>query len=98
TPLLANADSFFLRASTHLIFGVLGPWMVSSEEGGEFMLKGLLSTPTDSTRAWRVNGYGEDIGKKAYHGTDEQRKALWQHTVEEMKRVNVSDHDQSRLT
>ncbi|KAK7030491.1 hypothetical protein VNI00_014080 [Paramarasmius palmivorus] len=87
TPLLSSSDSFLVRASSPLIFGILSPWLVSNEECGEYMLHGLLSTATESTRAWRVSGYGEDIGTKNYHGTDNARKRLWTHTEEELRRA-----------
>jgi hypothetical protein len=34
---------------------------------------------------WRTGSSGQDIGKERYIGDENQRKKLWDHTVEVMK-------------
>jgi hypothetical protein len=34
---------------------------------------------------WRTGSSGQDIGKSRYVGDENQRKKLWEHTVEVMK-------------
>ena len=34
---------------------------------------------------WRTGSRGEDIGKSRYVGDENQRKKLWEHTVEVME-------------
>ena len=36
---------------------------------------------------WRTGSDGEDIGKSGYIGDENQRKKLWEHTVEVMNNV-----------
>ncbi|KAF9254837.1 NAD-P-binding protein [Marasmius fiardii PR-910] len=90
TGYMSNSESSFLRRTNNIIFPILRPllrpFIFTREESGENMLHGLLTTMRDP-RAWRLNQYGKDIGMSSYYGTPEQRKALWEHTVEEMKRA-----------
>ncbi|CCM05853.1 uncharacterized protein FIBRA_08089 [Fibroporia radiculosa] len=40
--------------------------------------------------ASRRNNKGDDMGKKRYYGSDESRKRLWEHTVQEVDRAKKS--------
>ncbi|KAF9255587.1 NAD-P-binding protein [Marasmius fiardii PR-910] len=90
TGYISNSESSFIRRTNNVIFPILRPllrpFIFTREESGESMLHGLLTTAKDP-RAWRLDQHGEDIGMRRYYGTSEQRKVLWDHTVEEMKRV-----------
>ncbi|KAK7037641.1 hypothetical protein VNI00_010858 [Paramarasmius palmivorus] len=84
TNLGSNADSLVLRVASPILYGLLWPWTVSYETSGEYMLHGMLNTAKEP-RAWRIDDHGDDIGMKRYYGSVSERKALWEHTVEEMK-------------
>ncbi|KAL0065011.1 hypothetical protein AAF712_008004 [Marasmius tenuissimus] len=90
TGYLSNSESPFLRNVSKVAMPVLRVVLRSMvwtyRESGDNMLHGLLSTAKEG-RAWRLNDRGEDMGKTRYYGSPEERKALWKHTVEEMKRV-----------
>jgi len=90
TGYLTNSESSLLRNVSKVVMPVLRvalrPWMWTSGEAGENMLHGLLTTANEG-RAWRLTDHGEDMGKTRYYGSPEERKALWKHTVEEMKRI-----------
>ncbi|KAG7091789.1 putative secondary metabolism biosynthetic enzyme [Marasmius oreades] len=90
TGYLSNAESSFLRFTSRAIWPVLRPFLrpffFTPQEAGENMLHGLLTTAKEP-RAWRLNQHGEDMGTKRHYGTPEERKALWEHTIEEMKRT-----------
>lgn len=64
--------------------GLVYPFSNSAEDCAEYMWHGVLSS---GKGAHRVGAKGQDIGKSRYYGDDEQRKALWEHTV---KAVGVS--------
>lgn len=55
------------------------PLSVSSADAGEYMWHGVLSSKTGAAR---IGPKGQDIGMSRYFGNPEQRKALWEHTVE----------------
>ncbi|ESK87716.1 hypothetical protein Moror_1847 [Moniliophthora roreri MCA 2997] len=84
TGLGSSADSIVVRAASAALIGLIRPWTMSYETSGEYMLHGLLNTAKEP-RAWRLNEYGGDYGMKNYYGTEAERKALWEHTIEELK-------------
>ncbi|KAL0564132.1 hypothetical protein V5O48_017923 [Marasmius crinis-equi] len=92
TGYLSNSESSLVRYVSKATFPIakilLRPIMpvLSPQAAGENMLHGLLTT-ANGGRAWRLDEHGEDMGQKRYYGTPEERKALWDHTVEEIKRV-----------
>ncbi|ESK94852.1 hypothetical protein Moror_14125 [Moniliophthora roreri MCA 2997] len=83
-----HADSAVVRGVSTMLNGILRPLMMSAETSGECMLYGMLNTANEP-RAWRLTEHGEDIGMKNYFGTEEERTALWVHTVEEMRNALV---------
>lgn len=48
------------------------------------MWNAIYHTATKSG-PWRTGPSGQDIGKSRYVGDENQRKRLWEHTVEVMK-------------
>ncbi|KAF9527930.1 hypothetical protein CPB83DRAFT_767657 [Crepidotus variabilis] len=74
TPLGANSPSFLIRVADHLKF-LLSPWLVSIEEGGEYMWRGLYRHGgiryDDEQKleeggkggAWWTGWYGDDLEK-----------------------------------
>ncbi|KAL0567311.1 hypothetical protein V5O48_014680 [Marasmius crinis-equi] len=90
TGYATNSESSFIRCISKVTFPVLRillhPLLWTYQQAGENMLHGLLTTAKQG-RAWRLNERGEDLGKKNYYGTAEERKVLWDHTVEELNRV-----------
>ncbi|KAK1234734.1 hypothetical protein PQX77_002058 [Marasmius sp. AFHP31] len=90
TGYATNSESPFLRNISEVLMPVLRvvlrPIMWTYRESGENMLHGMLSTAKEG-RAWRLDPRGEDMGMTRYYGSPEERKALWEHTVEEMRRV-----------
>lgn len=63
--------------------GLSYPFSFSSEENAENMWHGMLAAKTG---ALRMGSKGEDIGKKNYFGSEEERETLWKHTVEAVNR------------
>jgi len=60
------------------------PLYVSPIECGEYMWNAIYHTAS-SPGAWRTGSKGEDLGKSRYFGDEDQRRKLWDHTVEVMK-------------
>lgn len=83
TPLL-KFSHWALRPLNPLVGAILYPVSVSPEECAEYMLYALLE---GTSGAYRRDNHGDDIGKLKWHGTDEERKLLWDHTVEEIDRA-----------
>ncbi|KAF9560803.1 NAD(P)-binding protein [Agrocybe pediades] len=81
TTLMSKSDSWLLRSTSSLTMALARPFSVSREECGEYMWHAALST-ANAPGAWRTGSLGEDLAKKNYYGDAEQRKALWDHTVQ----------------
>ncbi|KAH9931033.1 hypothetical protein B0H21DRAFT_781073 [Amylocystis lapponica] len=81
---LIRANHWIQRPLIGLLTAVIYPISVSPAECGEYMLWGLLQAQNGSSRR---NSKGDDIGMARYFGSEEARKALWEHTVNEMKRA-----------
>jgi len=73
-----------MKVSTKLVVGLTYPFTVSIRQCGEYLLHGMLDT-MKTPGAWRINNDGSDIGKTRYFGSEEDRKAVWEHTVEVTK-------------
>ncbi|KAL0065001.1 hypothetical protein AAF712_007992 [Marasmius tenuissimus] len=90
TGYATNSESPFLRNISRVLMPVLRvvlrPIIWTYRESGENMLHGMLSTAKEG-RAWRLDDRGEDMGMTRHYGSPEERKALWEHTIEEMRRV-----------
>lgn len=63
---------------------LLYPFVRAPEDCAEHMLYALLHADAG---AHRRGANGDDIGRKAYYGSDEARAQLWTHTVEEVQRA-----------
>ncbi|KAJ4475533.1 hypothetical protein J3R30DRAFT_3294682 [Lentinula aciculospora] len=82
TNLFSSAEtSVITKKAMGLPMAMLGFLLTSKEDCGEFMLNGILNVAT-APGAWRISSHGEDIAKKRYYGSEEERKKLWEHTVE----------------
>ncbi|KAJ6596741.1 hypothetical protein B0H10DRAFT_2167703 [Mycena sp. CBHHK59/15] len=77
--LMSNSPSIALRAAYVAFLPILFPWTMSVRTAGEYQLFGLLSAGPGMARRGSA---GEDIGMKAWFGTEEARRRLWAHSVE----------------
>ncbi|KAJ6609595.1 hypothetical protein B0H10DRAFT_1813464 [Mycena sp. CBHHK59/15] len=77
TGIMQASDSALIRASS-ILMPILTPFSYSLEASGEHQLYALLKS---GPGAVRTNAKGDDIGMKGYHGSEEARKKLWDHTV-----------------
>ncbi|THU85156.1 hypothetical protein K435DRAFT_926267 [Dendrothele bispora CBS 962.96] len=80
----AKDSPLWMKASVKLVVALTYPLSVSVRDCGEYLLHGVLET-MKTPGAWRITNDGSDLGKKKYYGPDEDRKALWEHTVEVTK-------------
>ncbi|KAJ2968568.1 hypothetical protein NUW54_g13177 [Trametes sanguinea] len=83
TPLLKLTHPV-LRCLNPLLSALLYPVSYSPEDSAEYMLYALLHSGEGFTRR---NSQGDDIGKTRYYGSEEERKRVWEHTAEEIKRA-----------
>lgn len=83
TPLAARSDSRLLKLAYPLLLPLTYPLSTSLYETGDYMLYGMLNYTGKGMN--RVGSRGEDIQKKRWFGTAEERKALWEHTWEVTK-------------
>ncbi|KAJ3970168.1 hypothetical protein EV361DRAFT_972019 [Lentinula raphanica] len=82
TNLFASAQiSALAKKAMGIPITLLGFLLTSKEDCGEYMLNGMLNV-ANGPGAWRIDSHGEDLAKKRYYGSDEERKKLWEHTVE----------------
>jgi NAD(P)-dependent dehydrogenase (short-subunit alcohol dehydrogenase family) len=81
TSLLSSSPSALLRYSNYLLTTIFRPLTVSAADCAEYLWHGIY-TSSAKPGAYRVGSDGEDLGKKNYHGNEEQRTRLWEHTEE----------------
>lgn len=81
TPMASSSDSAIIRISGPLITGLVYPFTFSPAECAKYQLSALY---TFGPGSWRTGSKGEDLKKKNYHGNEEQRKMLWEHTFKEV--------------
>ncbi|KAF8885860.1 hypothetical protein CPB84DRAFT_1787979 [Gymnopilus junonius] len=84
TSLGSSSPSPTLRVVSALLVSLARPLSVSQTECGEYMWNAVASTAT-KPGAWRIGSKGEDLGMKRYFGGEEQRRRVWEHTVEVMR-------------
>lgn len=77
TPFAANSENPFVRALAPVLNLALRPFARSRAEAAEYLWHGIFSL---GEGAFRTGPDGEDLGDKNRHGTEEQKKALWDHT------------------
>ncbi|KAI0744181.1 hypothetical protein C8Q80DRAFT_1107060 [Daedaleopsis nitida] len=65
-----------------LLGPLLAAFATSPQDCAEYMLYGLLQSDKG---AWRRNTRGDDIGTYRYHGSEEARKLVWEHSKEEVE-------------
>jgi len=85
-PGIVRTELFsFFGPFRHLASALIYPFSVDVETCGENMLYALLQ---GESGAYRRDDKGDDLGKtKNYYGSEEARKRLWEHTVEEINRA-----------
>ncbi|KAI0366139.1 NAD(P)-binding protein [Pilatotrama ljubarskyi] len=83
TPLLSTSHPI-LRFLNPLTYALAYPFSTAPEDCAEHMLYGLLQSGPGLSRR---NPKGDDIGKKGWHGSEEEKKAVWEHTKEEIERA-----------
>ncbi|KAF7329373.1 hypothetical protein MKEN_00198900 [Mycena kentingensis (nom. inval.)] len=91
TPLMANSPSAALRVMRHLRWVIMPLSMLrakSIDDVGDCQLYGLLHAPAGASR---YGGDGDDmgLGGQGDGGWDKAREALWTHTEEIVKSVQV---------
>ncbi|OSD06741.1 NAD(P)-binding protein [Trametes coccinea BRFM310] len=83
TPLLKLTHPV-LRYFNPLVNILLYPVSYSPEDCAEYMLHALLHSGEGFNR---LDSHGDDMGKTRWYGTEEEKKRVWEHTVEEIKRA-----------
>ncbi|KAE9405839.1 hypothetical protein BT96DRAFT_955108 [Gymnopus androsaceus JB14] len=81
TNILTSAEASTLTKMAIDLLTPLGFLLTSRQDCGEYMLNGILNV-AKTPGAWRLGSRGEDLAKKRYYGSEEERKKLWEHTVE----------------
>lgn len=85
TNIFANAEvSSLTKKAMEVSMNAFGFLLTSKLDCGEYMLHGILNA-AKTPGAWRLGSRGEDLAKKRYYGSEEERKKLWEHTVEATK-------------
>ncbi|KAF9443918.1 NAD(P)-binding protein [Macrolepiota fuliginosa MF-IS2] len=79
TNLLASSDSKFLRIAGPVLNTLLYGFLASPQECANNMWAGVFN---HTRGAYQLSSSGKDLGIKAFHGTLEKRRLLWEHTVE----------------
>ncbi|EAU89838.1 hypothetical protein CC1G_06990 [Coprinopsis cinerea okayama7 len=83
TSIISNSPSKFIRL-TGKIMPLFSLFMTSKEACAQYMWSAIFN---HTGGAFRTGSSGENIGKKRYFGNEEQRKKLWEHTVEKTRVV-----------
>lgn len=76
---MSSAHMPWLRAIAPVANLIVKPFTVTQDQCADYLWSGLLNG------ASRMGNKGEDIGEKGYHGNDELRQKLWEHTEEATK-------------
>ncbi|KAL1754906.1 hypothetical protein FB107DRAFT_214659 [Schizophyllum commune] len=82
TGLVKNSGSYLIKAVTYALYPLAYLATVPEEVCADYMTYALLHARPGFSR---FDNHGDDIGRKNYDGTEEQRKKLWEHTVEETR-------------
>ncbi|KAJ3527087.1 hypothetical protein NMY22_g9911 [Coprinellus aureogranulatus] len=82
TNFAAASESRTMRTFAPLVKALYRPFAVSPAASAAYMWRGILEH-TDG--AFRIGSRGENLEKMNYFGDEEQRKALWEHTMEATK-------------
>ena len=79
TNILASSNTPLLKASSGILSLLTYPVSTAPEDCAEYMWHALLN---NSKGAFRTGSKGENLEKKNYFGTEEQRRKLWEHTIQ----------------
>ncbi|KAL1716811.1 hypothetical protein EV715DRAFT_274735 [Schizophyllum commune] len=82
TGIIKNSNSFLIKAVSYALYPLAYLASVPEEVCADYMTYALLHAKPGFSR---FDNHGDDIGRKNYDGTEEQRKKLWEHTVEETR-------------
>ncbi|EAU89862.1 hypothetical protein CC1G_07014 [Coprinopsis cinerea okayama7 len=85
TNIANNSPSLLVRLAGKIGLFFVAPFLSTSEQCAHYMWKAIFN---HAGGAFRTNPKGADIGKWRYFGNEEQRKKLWEHTIE-MTRTSV---------
>ncbi|KAJ3575016.1 hypothetical protein NP233_g1381 [Leucocoprinus birnbaumii] len=78
TGILENSDSKLLNIMNP-VMNLLRPLTFSPEDSGEYMWHAVFN---HTKGVFRTGSKGENLGKQRYFGGEEEKKRLWEHTVE----------------
>jgi hypothetical protein len=87
---VSQTTPLWMKVGWKVASGLLYPFSVSARECGEYLLYGVLET-MKTRGAYRINNVGVDIdadkkkGGKEWQASEEDRKALREHTIEVTK-------------
>ncbi|KAL1731651.1 hypothetical protein EV714DRAFT_208255 [Schizophyllum commune] len=82
TGIIKNSNSYLIKAVSYALYPLAYLASVPEEVCADYMAYALLHAKPGFSR---FDNHGDDIGRKNYDGTEEQRKKLWEHTVEETR-------------
>ncbi|KAI5826644.1 NAD(P)-binding protein [Schizophyllum commune Tattone D] len=82
TGIIKNSNSYLIKAASYALYPLAYLASVPEEVCADYMTYALLLAKPGFSR---FDNHGDDIGRKNYDGTEEQRKKLWEHTVEETR-------------
>ncbi|KAL1702709.1 hypothetical protein EV121DRAFT_293037 [Schizophyllum commune] len=82
TGIIKNSNSYLIKAVSYALYPLAYLASVPEEVCADYMTYALLHAKTGFSR---FDNHGDDIGRKNYDGTEEQRKKLWEHTIEETR-------------
>ncbi|TFK46511.1 NAD(P)-binding protein [Heliocybe sulcata] len=80
TNIVKNSDIPGKSIMQFMLYPVAAALTRSPEDAGHYLLHGLLRG-AENGGVYRRDSNGVDIGKSKYFGSDEKRKAVWEHTV-----------------
>ncbi|KAL1672772.1 hypothetical protein EV122DRAFT_224035 [Schizophyllum commune] len=82
TGIIKNSNSYLIKAVSYALYPLAYLASVPEEVCADYMTYALLNAKPGFSR---FDNHGDDIGRKNYDGTEEQRKKLWEHTIEETR-------------
>ncbi|TFY70830.1 hypothetical protein EVG20_g2170 [Dentipellis fragilis] len=86
TNILKSSDSVMVRGMGRVLPLFASLFTVSQDECAEYLWSGLYRSTASTGSgaipgAHRIGSKGQDLGMKAYYGTPEKRKEVWEETV-----------------
>ncbi|KAF8646486.1 hypothetical protein AX16_007188 [Volvariella volvacea WC 439] len=81
TPLIERSDYFIIRMTSPLIKLFLKFFATPVDKCAKYMWAGIYRS---GGGAHRIGSDGQNLGGSNYHGNEEQRKLVWDHTVQKV--------------